>query len=310
MNAAQDFGRVAVLMGGWSAEREVSLRSGNEVLSALQTGGVDAHKVDVNRDIAARLLSDNFDRAFNVLHGPGGEDGVIQGLLDIIGLPYTGSGVKASAITMDKIVSKRIWRSAGLPTPAFQRLTENSDWSAVVTDLGLPLIVKPVSEGSSIGMSVVESEAQLPVAWKLAAEHANDVFAEQWVDGEEYTVAILADEALPAIKLITPHRFYDYSAKYEVEDTQYICPCGLSYADEAAIADLSLSAFQILDASGWGRVDLMRDTKGEFLLIEVNTVPGMTSHSLVPKAAKQAGMDFPELVKRILATTLEDQANG
>lgn len=310
MITAQDFGRVAVLMGGWSAEREISLQSGEQVLSALQSAGVSAHKVDVDRNIGSLLGREKFDRAFNILHGPGGEDGVIQGLLDIVGLPYTGSGVKASAIAMDKIVTKRIWRSAGLPTPDFKRLTKTTDWSAVVAELGLPVIVKPVCEGSSLGMTLVDSEADLPSAWQHAAQFSDDIFAEQWVDGEEYTVAILGNEALPAIQLITPHRFYDYSAKYEACDTQYLCPCGLSAEEESALAALGLSAFEILGASGWGRVDFMRDTSGQFLLIEVNTIPGMTSHSLVPKAASHAGIGFSELVQRILATTLEHQANA
>lgn len=310
MNASMDFGRVAVLMGGWSAEREVSLQSGAEVLQALQSTGVNAQKVDVNKDIAALLLKEKFDRAFNILHGPGGEDGVIQGLLEVIGLPYTGSGVKASAIAMDKIVSKRIWRSAGLPTPEFMRLTETSDWNDVVKTLGLPLIVKPVSEGSSIGMTLVEYEADLPAAWQTAQQQANEVFAEKWIAGEEYTAAILGDRVLPAIRLSTPHRFYDYEAKYEAEDTQYLCPCGLSAVEEAELAELSLTAFQMIGASGWGRVDLMRDREGGFWLIEVNTIPGMTSHSLVPKAAKQAGIDFQGLVQRVLATSLTEEANG
>ncbi|HID83466.1 MAG TPA: D-alanine--D-alanine ligase [Chromatiales bacterium] len=302
--AQQRFGKVAVMMGGWSAEREVSLKSGEAVLSGLQARGIDAQGVDVGRNICQVLTESKFERVFNILHGTGGEDGAIQGLMEILNIPFTGSGVAASALTMDKLLTKRIWRSAGLPTPAFMRLTAETDWPAVVSALGLPLIVKPVSEGSSIGMYKIEQEAELKPAWEKASEYGA-VFAEQWVAGEEYTVAILKGESLPIIRLETPHQFYDYDAKYAADDTQYFCPCGLSPEQEDSMQKLALMAFNTLGASGWGRVDIMRDAEGKDWLIEVNTVPGMTSHSLVPKAAKAAGIEFDELVERILETSFK-----
>ncbi len=308
--SAERFGRVAVLMGGWSAEREISLQSGKAVLEALLAEGVDAVGIDVDRNIAARLAEGGFSRAFNILHGRGGEDGVIQGLLEVLDLPYTGSGVKASAIAMDKVMSKRLWSAQGLPTPAFMPLDADTEWSAVVEALGLPLIVKPACEGSSIGMSIVESEADLPAARRRASEQPGEAFAEQWIDGEEYTVTIIGDAALPAIRLETPHAFYDYAAKYQSDDTRYLCPCGLSAAEEQRLGELSLAAFRALGARGWGRVDLMRDKQGAFWLIELNTIPGMTTHSLAPKAARAAGMSFEQLVMRILSTSDGRTANG
>lgn len=296
------FGKVAVLMGGWSAERSVSLQSGEAVMNGLLTAGIDAHAIDVGRDICRVMENAGFHRAFNILHGSGGEDGVIQGMLDVMEIPFTGSGVKASALAMDKLLSKRIWASAGLPTPAYMRLTADTDWPAVIKTLGLPLIVKPVEEGSSIGMNKVESLEGLQPAWQQASEFG-EVFAEQWIDGDEYTVAILQGQSLPAIRLQTAHDFYDFAAKYEVDDTQYHCPCGLSDEEEALLGKLALSAFDMLGASGWGRVDVMRDAAGKNWLIELNTVPGMTSHSLVPKAAAVAGITFDELVKRVLETS-------
>jgi len=297
------FGKVAVLLGGWSSERSVSLQSGEAVMTALQASGVDAHAVDVDRDICSVLTNGNYDRVFNILHGTAGEDGAIQGMLEVMDIPFTGSGVKASALAMDKLQTKRIWRSAGLPTPVYLRLTFDTDWPAVIRTLGLPLIVKPVAEGSSVGMTKVTTAAELQPAWQAASEFG-DVFAEQWIQGDEYTVAVLQSEALPAIRLQTPHDFYDFSAKYEADDTQYHCPCGLSQELEKALQKTALSAFNLLGASGWGRGDLMRDQDGKFWLIELNTIPGMTSHSLVPKSAKVAGIEFNELVLRILETSL------
>lgn len=302
----KDFGKVAVLMGGWSAERPVSLKSGQAVYEGLLAKKVDVHAVDVDRNIALKLQSEGYDRAINMLHGTGGEDGIIQGLLESIGIPYTGSGVKASALSMDKVLSKQVWRSAGLLTPDFMRLTEASKPAAVKKALGMPLIVKPVSEGSSIGLAKVEHVDDLMSAWAGAAGSDGEVFVEQWIDGEEYTVAIIDDKALPSIRLETPHAFYDYSAKYESNNTSYYCPSGLTPVEEGLLQKLALSAFSALNASGWGRVDFMRDASGQFWLIELNTVPGMTDHSLVPKAAAAAGIDFPSLAWKILATSLHE----
>ncbi len=300
------FGRVAVLMGGWSAEREISLRGGKAVLEALRAKGVDAVGVDVDRNIDQTLRAGRFDRVFNLLHGPGGEDGVIQGLLDILALPYTGSGVAASALTMDKAMTKRVWQSAGLPTPPFRELGPDSDWHGVVAALGLPLIVKPACEGSSIGMSKVMTLEALPAAWEKAARTGHPVFAEKWIRGGEYTVAIVGNQALPLIKVETPRSFYDFEAKYSSDHTQYLCPCGLDYVEEDVLQKLSLEAFRLLGCTGWGRVDLMLDKNNQPWLIEVNTVPGMTSHSLVPKAAAAIGVDFATLVLHILELTLSD----
>ncbi len=300
--SATALGRVAVLMGGWSAEREISLQSGQAVFEALCEQGVDAHIVDVDRRIDQRLRENRFDCAFNILHGSGGEDGVIQGLLELLELPYTGSGVMASALSMDKIMTKRVWHAAGLPTPAFVELNAKSQWDEVVQTLGLPLVVKPACEGSSIGISRVEEASQLADAWMMAAAGGGEVLAEQWIDGDEYTVGILEDEALPVIRLETSHAFYDFDAKYAANDTRYHCPCGLDREQEITLQNLSKQAFDILDAKGWGRIDLMRDRDGNDWLIELNTVPGMTSHSLVPKAAAATGMDFKSLVLKILRT--------
>ncbi|OOG26454.1 D-alanine--D-alanine ligase [Thioalkalivibrio denitrificans] len=304
MNPA-DFGKVAVLMGGWSAEREISLLSGRAVLEALQRAGVDAHGVDAGRDVIGELQQGRYQRAFIVLHGRGGEDGVIQGALELIGLPYTGSGVMGSAIAMDKLVTKRLWRGAGMPTPDYQVLNRDADWSAVTSGLGMPLIVKPALEGSSIGMTRVESLDDLPAAYEQAATCGGAVFAERWVAGDEFTAAILGDEVLPLIRLETPRAFYDFEAKYKSDTTRYHCPSELDDAVEQRLRALAKQAFDAVGASGWGRVDLMLDRVGVAWLIEVNTVPGMTDHSLVPMAAKAAGIDFEELVLRILAQTLD-----
>ncbi len=298
---AAGFGRVAVLMGGQSAEREISLRSGQAVLAALRRQQVDAHAVDVTPERMVQLA--DFDRAFIALHGRGGEDGVIQGALEMLGLPYTGSGVAGSALGMDKYRCKLLWRGLGLPTADFVMLRCASDLDAAAA-LGFPLIVKPSREGSSIGMARVENRAGLQRAWRAAAQYDAEVMAERWISGAEFTAAILGDEVLPPIRLETPRAFYDYAAKYEADDTRYRCPCGLDEAQERQLRRLALEAFRSVGAAGWGRVDLMQDDDGRFLLLEVNTSPGMTDHSLVPMAARARGIDFDALVWRILEGTL------
>lgn len=302
----EDFGRVAVLMGGWSAERDVSLKSGAAMLSGLQKNRVDAHGVDVGRDICEVLKAGNFDRACIVLHGRGGEDGVIQGVLETLGLPYTGTGVLGSALAMDKARSKRLWSGMGLPTPQYVLINGEKDLDTVGA-LGFPLMVKPVHEGSSIGISRVESAADLRRGWVMARQFDKEVLAERWIEGSEYTVGILDGEALPVIRLETPHEIYDYAAKYETDTTDYFIPSGLSVAAETRIQELALRAFRALGASGWGRVDIMVDVQGQPWLMEANTVPGMTDHSLVPMAAAAAGMDFPGLAWRILRGSLEER---
>ena len=301
----QDFGKVAVLMGGWSAEREVSLSSGKAVLQALLAKGVDAHGIDVQKTtFIQEITQGNYDRAFNILHGPGGEDGVIQGVLDVLEIPVTGSGVMASAISMDKLRSKQLLEGAGIPTPAYLKLEEDTDAGYVEATLGLPVMVKPAMEGSSIGMTRVNETEELAAAYQLAAQYQSSVLAERWIDGSEYTIAILAEEALPVIKLETPRVFYDYEAKYKSNDTRYLCPCGLSESEEQQLQRLALSAYRALGASGWGRVDIMCDDEGSPWVIELNTLPGMTNHSLVPMAAKAAGLSFEDLVIKILEQTL------
>ena len=295
------FGRVAVLMGGLSAEREISLLSGNAVLAALKSKGVDAYGIDVDENIVRKLVADEYQRAFIVLHGRGGEDGTMQGLLELMSLPYTGSDVKSSSLAMDKLKTKQIWLSMGLPTPDFCILDSEQSCMQALETLGLPLIIKPVLEGSSIGMSKVEVKEELVPAWEKAQLCGGTVIAERWIVGEEYTAAMLDDQVLPMIKLKTTHKFYDYDAKYEANDTQYICPCGLPEEREAELGILASRAFNVVGASSWGRVDFMLDHDGQPWLIEVNTVPGMTSHSLVPMAAKQAGLSFEDLVLKILS---------
>lgn len=304
------FGKVAVLMGGWSAERDVSLVSGQAVLAALQTAGVNAHAVDVGRDIISVLQVGEFDRAFVILHGRGGEDGVIQGALDILQLPYTGCGVMASAISMNKLMTKRVWLGSGLATPKHEMLTADTDFAAVVERLGLPLMVKPAKEGSSIGMSKVNEAEHLQAAYEKAAQFDEMIFAEQWITGEEYTCAIVDGEAFPLIRLQVQNDFYDYEAKYQSNDTQYHCPCGLADAEEKELQALALQAFKAVGAEGWSRIDMMRDQQGKAWLIEINTAPGMTDHSLVPMAAKQQGLDFQALVLKVLSTTLLEKANA
>ncbi|NOY65977.1 MAG: D-alanine--D-alanine ligase [Gammaproteobacteria bacterium] len=300
-----DFGHVAVLMGGLSAEREISLKSGSAVLAALKNKGVDAVAVDVDENIVSTIEKNNFDRVFIILHGRGGEDGVMQAAMEVLGLPYTGSGILGSALSMDKLRTKQVWTGAGLPTPAYEKLDENSDFGKIAERLGLPLIVKPSREGSSIGMSKVDQLPDLKLAWEKAAEYDNDVIAEKWIEGEEYTVAILQQQSLPMIRLQTPNAFYDYEAKYESNATSYYCPCGLDAAKENELQHLAMEAFDVVGASGWGRIDFMLDASGSPWLIEANTIPGMTDHSLVPMAAKAAGMNFDDLVWKILETSCE-----
>jgi D-alanine-D-alanine ligase len=306
---AVDFGKVAVLMGGSSAEREVSLRSGAAVLAALQRRGVDAHGLDPDARILRQLLDAQFDRVFIVLHGRGGEDGVIQGALESIGMPYTGSGVLGSAIGMDKYRCKLLWQGAGLPTPAFALIREEADLAAAAA-LGFPLMVKPVHEGSSVGMARADDAGQLRQAWRAATVYDRCILAERWISGGEYTCALLDAAPLPVIRLETPRAFYDYEAKYLSDSTRYHCPCGLSAEREAALQELAMQAFMVAGAEGWGRVDILTDEQGQAWLLEVNTVPGMTDHSLVPMAAKAAGMDFDELVWRILRSSFEAAGNG
>lgn len=300
----REFGRVAVVMGGTAAEREVSLTSGRAVLAALVRKGVDAVAIDVQGDTVARLWGQGFDRVFNIVHGRGGEDGVLQGTLESLGLPYTGSGVLASALAMDKLRTKLCWMGAEIPTPRWTVLETESDLERCAASLGFPVIVKPSAEGSSIGMSRAETREDLAAAWAHAASFRCPVFAEQWITGAEYTAAILDGRPLPLIRLETPNAFYDFDAKYKADSTRYHCPCGLSPEVEGALQDLAARACRTLDVSGWARVDLLVDQTGAPALIEVNTVPGMTDHSLVPMAAKAAGIDFDDLVWRILETSL------
>lgn len=298
-----DFGKVAVLMGGWSAEREISLLSGKAVLNALKQSGVDAHGIDVDRDIGTALASGNYSSALIMLHGRGGEDGAMQGLLEVMGLSYTGSGILGSALAMDKLRCKQVWAAEGFPTPRFLVLENEQDCDKAIDELGLPLIIKPSLEGSSIGMSKVEVEDEMLPAFDKALECKGTIIAEQWVSGAEYTAAILHHSVLPMIRLETERKFYDYIAKYESNNTRYICPCGLDESREQELGAIMLSAFDAIGASGWGRVDFMLDDYGEPWLIEANTVPGMTSHSLVPMAAQQAGIGFDELVIEILRSS-------
>ncbi len=294
------YGKVAVLCGGRSAEREVSLRSGAMVLNALHSRGVDAHPFDPQQQDLAALIAQKFDRVFIALHGRYGEDGTIQGALELLGIPYTGSGVLASALAMDKWRTKLVWQAAGIPTPRYELLTAQSDLKAVVKRLALPLMVKPANEGSSIGMSKVRAAGDLEEAYALAANYDSTVLVEQFIEGIELTAAVLGGAALPLIKLETPREFYDYEAKYVTNDTRYIIPCGLAAGAEAAVQQQVLAAFDALGCRGWGRVDLMLDAAGRPWFIEVNTSPGMTDHSLVPMAARHAGLAFEDLVLRIL----------
>jgi D-alanine-D-alanine ligase len=304
VHSAAEFGRVAVLMGGRSAEREISLMSGHAVLAALVEQGIDAHKIDVDLDVCEQLRASKFDRAFVILHGRGGEDGEIQALLQSITIPYTGSDITGAVLSMNKMLSKQLWLQQDLPTPEYAQVTAQCDVNVLIATLGLPLIIKPVNEGSSIGMSKVKSAVDLIAAIKLATQFDTEVIAERWIVGQEFTVAILGDDALPVIELKTPHEFYDFDAKYQANTTEYLCPCNLREQDELQCQQLALQAFKALRMSGWGRIDFMRDESGQFYLLEANSIPGMTDHSLVPMAAKQAGLSFADLVWKILEDSM------
>jgi len=293
------YGRVAVVMGGRSAEREVSLNSGTAVLQALLRQGVDALGIDADLDLLQRLRQEGIERVFIMLHGRDGEDGKLQGALEWMGLPYTGSGVLASALAMDKVRTKLLWQRLGISTPDFVRLQADSDFPAVLAQLGA-CFVKPVNEGSSIGIGGAGTAAELAAAYQTAVHYDSEVLAERWIKGPEYTVAILHDKVLPVVQMQTGNAFYDYEAKYLSDQTRYLCPAELDTAATAELQQLALRAYQAVGCSGWGRVDVMRDEAGSFWLLEVNTAPGMTSHSLVPMAARAAGMDFDALVLRIL----------
>jgi D-alanine-D-alanine ligase len=297
---ARGFGKVAVLLGGKTAEREVSLKSGSMVLAALRAAGVDAHPFDPAERGLQALMDERFARAFIALHGRFGEDGTLQGALEFLGLPYTGSGVLGSALAFDKLRSKLLWQATGIPTPPHDLLSANSDLCAIAQRLGLPIMVKPASEGSSFGMSKVREAGQLEEAYALAVNYDRTVIAEKFIEGMELTAGILGTTALPLIRLETPRDFYDYDAKYLRDDTRYILPCGLPGEKERELQRLCLEAFDALGCSGWGRVDLMLDAAGRPWLLEVNTAPGMTDHSLVPMAARHLGMSFPQLCVRIL----------
>ena len=309
MSNASKFGKVAVLLGGKSAEREVSLDSGTAVLEALVRSGINAEAFDPQERSVTELV--NYDRAFIVLHGRGGEDGQIQGVMEWLNVPYTGTGVQGSAIGMDKVKTKQVWQGSELPTAPYRIVTKDSDATEIVNALGLPLIIKPVHEGSSIGMSKVEKIEDFAEAIAKATEHDAVVMAEKWITGREYTIVVLNGQALPVIRLEPPQdvAFYDYEAKYQRNDVQYGIPCGLTEAEEQQLKALSLRAFQAVGASGWGRIDAMQDEQGNFWLLEVNTVPGMTSHSLVPKAAAAVGYSFDELCVAILEQTLTGSAH-
>jgi D-alanine-D-alanine ligase len=294
------FGKVAVLLGGRSAEREVSLKSGSLVLNALRERGVDAHAFDPAERGIEDLIEGGFARAFIALHGRFGEDGTLQGALEWLGLPYTGSGVLGSALAMDKLRTKLLWQASDIPTPPWELLAADADFKAVSARLGLPLMVKPVNEGSSIGMTKVRAAGHLEEAFALAVNYDRAVIAEKFIEGTELTAGILGEQALPLIRLETPREFYDYEAKYVADDTRYLVPCGLPPEREREIQALCLKAFRALGCSGWGRVDLMLDRAGEPWLLEVNTAPGMTDHSLVPMAARAAGISYEDLCLRIL----------
>jgi len=305
---ARDFGRVAVLAGGASSEREISLLTGAAVLAALLRRGVDAFGFDPSERPLTGLAEERCERVFIALHGPGGEDGTVQGALECLGIPYTGSGVLGSALGMDKLRTKRLAQAIGVASPDYLVLRGPQDFEAALERLGLPLIVKPATQGSSVGMSKVSEAAQLPAAYAQAAALDASVFAEAWVTGGEYTVAVLKERALPSIRIETPRAFYDYEAKYFRDDTRYLCPSGLSAAAERHLASLALATFAATAAWGWGRVDFMMDGAGRPLLLEINTVPGMTDHSLVPMAARAADIGFDELVWRVLESSLARSA--
>ena len=294
------FGKIAVLFGGRSAEREVSLMSGSNVLKALQQAGLDAHAFDPAEREIFELKRDGFARVFIALHGRYGEDGTVQGALELMGIPYTGSGVMASALAMDKVRTKMVWSTAGIPTPRFEVVDAGSDWAGVAKRLGLPLIIKPAREGSTIGLTKVTAAVQLPDAYALASRHDPFVMAEEFIAGEELTAGFLGDQALPLIRIEAPQGNYDYQNKYFSDETKYHCPCGLPEAEELRIRAMVMKSAQALGCAGWGRADLIRRAEGSVQFLEMNTSPGMTGHSLVPMAAKQAGLSFNDLVLRIL----------
>jgi D-alanine-D-alanine ligase len=304
VTSAKDFGKTAVMLGGDSSEREISLLSGNAVLAALKRRGVDAHGFDPKDRPVEALRSEGFERVWIALHGPGGEDGAMQGALDWLGVPYTGSGVLASALTMDKLKTKRVVVGAGYAAPDYAVLSSPADLEAALKRIGLPMMVKPASQGSSVGMTKVKAPGEFQRAYAEARAVDPIVFAEAFITGDEYTVGVLQNQALPSIRIQPATEFYDYQAKYFRNDTQYHCPSGLTASAEAELQAAALAAFQVTDCFGWGRVDFMRDaTTDKFYFIEINTTPGMTDHSLVPMAARQAGMDFEELVWRVLETS-------
>jgi len=301
-----EFGKVAVMFGGNSAEREISLLSGRAVLNGLLESGVDAHSFDPKEWPLSELKAQGFDRVFNVLHGRGGEDGTLQGALDFLSIPYTGSGVLGAALSMDKIKTKQVWMALNLPTAKFAVVDniQAMDYQGILDELGGTVMVKPANEGSSIGMAKVDNANDLKQAIEQADKFDKEILLEQWIDGGEYTVSILGNEALPAIHMTTPNDFYDYQAKYQSTETLYHCPCGLSESEEKTLSEIAIKAFNAVNAKGWGRVDFMRGKDNEWYLLEVNTVPGMTTSSLVPKAAKQAGLNFNQVVTQILEQTL------
>jgi D-alanine-D-alanine ligase len=310
MSRAREFGRVAVVLGGASAEREISLLSGRAVLAALVERGVDAHSVDPRDDGIEALIDGGFDRALIMLHGRDGEDGTIQGLLQLIGLPYTGAGVLGSALLMDKLRTKRVWQALGLPTPDYALVRDVAELRRFVGEVGCPVAVKPAREGSSIGVTHLISADAIETAYATAREHDELVIAERWVTGNEYFCSILDGQALPLVRMETPHDFYDYEAKYFSDDTRYHCPCGLDPTRERELGALCLEAFDEVGGSGWGRMDFILDADGAPWLIEGNTIPGMTGHSLVPMAARAVGIDFGELCERILATSRVARGGG
>jgi D-alanine-D-alanine ligase len=299
-----DFGRVAVLYGGTSSEREISLLTGAAIIQALELLGIETVAIDIKENALEAIAKANVDRAFIALHGPGGEDGTLQGALEYLKIPYTGSGVMASALAMDKLRCKQLWKGIGLATTDFAALHQSTDWQATMNQLGGSVVVKPACEGSSVGMSVAKSAQQLEQAWQLAAQYDAKVLAEPQLTGDEYTVAILDGKALPSIRIQANATFYDYEAKYHSDKTEYFCPSGLDAEREQELAQLSINAFDSIDGRGWGRVDVMTDQNGNFNLLEVNTVPGMTSHSLVPMAGLAAGLKFEDIVRAILEGSL------
>ncbi len=301
----KQFGRVAVLLGGFSAERDVSLNSGRAVLAALKRQGIDAEGFDPSERPLAELKTAGFDRAFNVLHGTYGEDGVVQGALEALGIAYTGCGVLASAIAMDKFRTRLLWQSLGLPNVPYVVLKDDSDFAAVEQQLGLPLFVKPAAEGSSVGVMKIKQVGELAQVYPQLKQYHGEILAERAITGGEYACALVGDQALPSIRIIPSGEFYDYEAKYQRNDTTYQCPSDLSAEQEAKMQQLAQAAFAAVDGRGWGRVDFLRDENGDLYLLELNTVPGMTDHSLVPMAARAVGMDFDQLCVRILAQTLD-----